>query len=106
MTAEQSGLVPRLVAITGSAAWVLANGLDVVSMLIAIQMGSRLPTMPFHPAESFLLYAGLRLLGTIAVWLAVLAIGRRWPALRGSTWSGLTALAQVTAIGAWWRISG
>ena len=106
MTAEQSGLLPRLVAITGSTAWVLANGLDVVSMLIAIQTGSRLPTMPFHPAESFLIYAGLRLLAAIAAWLAVLAIGRRWPALRASSWSGLTAFALVTAIGAWWRING
>ena len=106
MTTEQQRLVPRLVAITGSTAWFLANGLDAFSMLLAVQVGSRLPAMPFHPAESFLLYAGFRLLGTIAVWLAVMAVGNRWPALRGSGWSGLTALALVTAIGAWWRIYG
>ena len=106
MTKEPRVLIPCLVALTGSAAWILANGLDVLSMLIAIQMGARLPTMPLHPAESFLIYAGFRLLGTIAVWLVVLAVGRRWPALRGSGWSGLTAFALVTAIGAWWRING
>ncbi|MBN1641818.1 MAG: hypothetical protein JXA09_11330 [Anaerolineae bacterium] len=104
--AERSKLMSRLVAITGSVAWGLANGLDIISMLLAIQMGNRFPRMPFHPAESFLIYAGLRALGTIAVWLAALAVGRRWPTLRGSSWTGLTAFALVTAIAAWWRVYG
>jgi hypothetical protein len=101
---EGSKLIPRLVAVSGFTAWVVANGLDVLSMFSAIRTGARFALMPYHPAESFLLYAGFRLLGTIGVWLAIVVVGRRWPELRSSAWSALTAFALLTAIAAWWRV--
>ena len=62
-------------------AWALANALDVFSVLVLVQAGGRMVLARHHPAESFLIYAGLRLLGTLAVPLAVVSAGKRWPSV-------------------------
>jgi hypothetical protein len=91
-------------SITSLLAWVLANGLDVFSVLILVQAGRRMVFARHHPAESFLVYAGLRLLGTMALPLAVAASSKRWPAASRAAWGALTACALATAAAAWWRL--
>jgi hypothetical protein len=85
-------------------AWVLANVLDVLSVLALVREGGRMVFARYHPAESFLLYAGLRFLGTLALPLVVLSISRRWPSASRSAWGALTACALATAAAAWWRL--
>jgi hypothetical protein len=85
-------------------AWVLANVLDVLSVLALVRGGGRMVFARYHPAESFLLYAGLRFLGTLALPLALLSIGRRWPSTSRAAWGALTACALATAAAAWWRL--
>lgn len=97
-------LVSRLVAGTAVLSWALANGLDVLSVLFAIQFGGSLAIAPYHPAEAFLIYAGLRLLGTLGVALAVVFVSKRWPSASSAAWAALTAWAFVTAIVAWVRL--
>jgi hypothetical protein len=96
--------ISRWVSATAVVAWVLANGLDVVSMLFAVQFGGLLTFSRYHPAESFLIYAGMRLLGTLAVLLVVIWVSRRWSSMSSTVWSALTAGALVTALVAWWRL--
>jgi hypothetical protein len=91
-------------AITTLLAWVLANGLDVFSVLILVQSGGRLAFARFRPAESFVIYAGLRVLGTLAVSLGVVSASRRWPSVSRAAWGALTACALATAAAAWWRL--
>jgi hypothetical protein len=85
-------------------AWVLANGLDVLSVLALVRAGERMILARHHPAESFLLYAGFRFLGTLALPLAVLSVSKRWPSLSRAAWGALTACALATAAAAWWRL--
>jgi len=103
---KQALWVPRLLAATAVLTWVLANGMDVLSMLFAVQLGGgfAFATARLRPAEFFLIYAGFRLLGTIAVALFVLFVLKYWPAVRSAAWSALTAFALVTALAAWWRL--
>ena len=91
-------------SISAVAAWVLANGLDVLSVLFSVRFGNTVALARRHPAEAFLIYAGMRMLGTMAVWLLVVSVSRRWPSLSRIVWSALTAWALVTAIAAWWRL--
>jgi hypothetical protein len=91
-------------AFTSHVAWILANVLDVYSVLLIVQSGRRLAYAPHHPAESFLIYAGLRALGTLAVSLGALSAGRHWPWSARAVWGALTACASVTAVAAWWRL--
>jgi hypothetical protein len=91
-------------AFTSHLAWILANALDVYSVLLAVQSGGRLAFAPHRPAESFLIYAGLRVLGSLAVSLGVLSVSRRWPWSARVAWGALTACAGVTAVAAWWRL--
>lgn len=91
-------------AVTSHVAWILANALDVYSVLLIVQSGVRLAFAPHHPAESFLIYAGLRVLGTAAVSLGVLSVSRHWPWADRAAWGALTACAGVTAVAAWWRL--
>ena len=91
-------------AFTSHVAWVLANALDVYSVLFLVQSGGRLAFAPHRPAESFLIYAGLRVLGTLAVSLGVLSVSRRWPWAARAAWGALTACAGVTAVAAWLRL--
>jgi hypothetical protein len=103
--AQRHGDVGALWAsITSLLAWVLANGLDVYSVLILVQAGRRMVFAQHHPAESFLIYAGLRLLGTMALPLAVVSSNRRWPSASRAAWGALTACALATAAAAWWRL--
>ena len=90
--------------LTSHLAWILANVLDVYSVLHVVRSGARLAFAPHHPAESFLIYAGLRALGTLAVSLGVLSVGRYWPWSARAAWGALTACAGVTAVAAWWRL--
>jgi len=97
--------VPRLLAATAVLTWVVANGMDVLSMQFAVQFGGlAFPTARLRPAEFLLIYAGFRLLGTIAVALAILFVLKYWPAVRSAAWSALTAFSLVTALAAWWRL--
>jgi hypothetical protein len=102
--------VSRWTAITALLAWVLANGLDVFSVLWIVQEGGRLAlarsdVVYLHrPAEFFLIYAGMRFLGTLAVSLGVMSVSKRWPFLWRAAWGALTACALATAAGAWWRL--
>jgi len=85
-------------------AWALANGLDILSMLAAIQNGERLATAALHPAESWLFYAGLRILATLALYLLTVRVSRRRQSLFGVAWTSLTVCSLVTAVIAWWRL--
>lgn len=97
--------VPRLVAATAVVTWVLANGVDVLSMLFVVQLGGVVfPVARLHPAEFVLLYAGFRALGAIAVALAIALVAKHWSALRSAAWSALTAFSLVTALVAWLRL--
>ncbi len=91
-------------AVTAVVAWVLANGLDVLSVLYSVRFGNTFVFARYHPAEYFLIYAGMRFLGTLAVWLLVVSASKRWPYMSRIAWSALTACALVTAIAAWWRL--
>ena len=94
------------VPVTSLLAWVLANGLDILGILVLVQEGGRTALAPRHPAEGFLIYAGLRLLGTLALPLAVVSTGRHWPSASRAAWGALTVCALATAAGAWWRLYG
>jgi hypothetical protein len=91
-------------SVTSLLAWVLANVLDVFSVLVLVQGGGRMILARHHPAEAFLIYAGFRLLGTVALLLAVVSAGRRWPAMSRAVWGALTVCALATAAAAWWRL--
>jgi hypothetical protein len=93
-----------LTAVTSLLAWVLANGLDVLSVLVLVQNGGRAAFARHHPGESFLVYSGLRFLGTMALPLAVLSAVKRWPSASRVAWSALTLCALATAVAAWWRL--
>ena len=97
-----------LTIITAAIAWLLANGLDVVSMFIFVQLGGRLTlasgTMLRHPVEFVLLYAGIRLLGTLAGCLGAAFAGKHWPAAAQVFWNALTVCAMITAVIAWLRL--
>ena len=85
-------------------AWILANGLDVLSMLYVLQFGSTWSFARYHPAESFLIYAGMRFLGTLGVLLLAIWVTKHWTSVLRTTWGALTICALVTAIVAWWRL--
>ena len=91
-------------AATSLLAWLLANALDVFSVLVLVQAGGRMAIARHHPAESFLIYAGLRFLGTAALPLVVVSAGRRWPSVSRAAWGALTVCALATAAAAWWRL--
>jgi hypothetical protein len=96
---------PRLLAATAVLTWALANGVDVLSMLFLVQIGGvAFPSARLRPAEFFLVYAGFRLLGAIAVGLAIVFVTKHWPAVRSAAWSALTAFSLVTAVTAWLRL--
>jgi hypothetical protein len=85
-------------------AWTLANGLDVLSVLVVVRAGGRMAWVRYHPAEWFLVYAGLRFLGTLALALVVLSVSRRWPSASRPMWWALTVCALATVAAAWWRL--
>jgi hypothetical protein len=93
-----------LVSVTSLLAWVLANGLDVLSVLVFLQNGGQMVFARYHPAEGFLIYAGLRALGTMALPLAVVSAGTRWPSASRAAWGAMTMCALGTAVAAWWRL--
>ena len=103
MNRRETGILLWL-SITAVAAWVLANGLDVLSVLYSVRLGNTFTLVRTHPAEVFMIYAGMRMLGTMAVWLLVVSVSRRWPSMSRIVWSALTGCALVTAIAAWWRL--
>jgi hypothetical protein len=105
MTSKQALWIPRLLIASAALTWVLANGMDVLSMFLVVQLGGGLAFAHFRPAEFLLIYFGLRVLGAIAIVLLVLFVNKHWPALRSTAWSALTAFALVTALVAWWRLN-
>lgn len=97
--------VPRLVAATAVLTWVLANGMDLLSMLFIVQLGEvAFAGARLHPGEFLLIYTGFRLLGAIAVGLMIAFVSKHWPAVRAAAWSALTAFSLVTALTAWLRL--
>jgi hypothetical protein len=104
----QKDWITKLTATTAVVAWALANGLDVVSMSLFVQAGGQLvfasQIMRQHPAEFVMLYAGMRVLGTLAVYLLVTFAQKQWPLLSQTLWSVLTACSLATAVAAWWRV--
>jgi hypothetical protein len=82
----------------------LANGLDVLSVLYVLQFGSAWSFVRYHPAESFLIYAGMRLLGTLGVLLLAIWVTKHWTSAFRTAWGALTVCALATAIAAWWRL--
>lgn len=105
MTRRQAPSMPRLLAASAVLTWILANGMDVLSMFSAVQVGAGFAFARIRPAEFLLIYTGLRVLGAIAIVLLVLFVAKHWPALRSTAWSALTAFALVTALAAWWRLN-
>jgi hypothetical protein len=87
-------------------AWVMANLLDVFSVLAMVQGGGRMAWARHHPAEALVIYGLLRLLLTLAVSLGVASAARRWPRMARSIWGALTLCALVKAAAAWWRLYG
>jgi hypothetical protein len=85
-------------------AWVLANLLDVFSVLAMVQDGARMVWARHHPAEAFVIYGLFRLLIALAVPLGAASASRRWPWVARTAWGMLTLGALVTAAGAWWRL--
>jgi hypothetical protein len=107
VTRESQGQSKRLayaMAATSVLAWVLANVLDVYTVFVLVRTGRRLALFPLHPAEAFLIYAGLRLLLTLAFPLGVLLVSHRWPWTSKAIWNALTAGALATVAAAWWRL--
>ncbi len=98
-----------LTVITALVAWTLANGLDIVSMFLFIQLGYRPliagSVLSQRPIEFVLLYAGLRGLGTLAGCLAALFAEKRWPSGSQIFWNALTVAALITALFAWLRLA-
>jgi hypothetical protein len=92
-------------AIAAGVGWALANGLDVISVWIVLQSGGRFVFPTDHTAEYLMIYAGLRMLVALAVYLTVLAVSRHWALVSKVLWSALTAGAFATTIAAWWRLS-
>jgi len=105
MTSRQALWMPRLLAASAALTWVLANGMDVLSMFLVVQLGGSFAFVRSRPAEFLLIYFGLRVLGAIAIVLLVLFVNKHWPALRSTAWSALTAFALVAALVAWWRLN-
>jgi hypothetical protein len=87
-----------------SLAWALANALDVLGALVLVQTGGRMVLARHHPAESFLIYAGLRALVTLALPLAAASVSKRWPSASRAASGALTVCALATAATAWWRL--
>jgi hypothetical protein len=96
--------ISRWIAITAVIAWILANGLDVFSVWLMLQFGGPLTFARHHPAEYLIIYANMRMLGTLALCLLSVLVNNRWPSVSGTVWSALTACALVTAAFAWWRL--
>ena len=95
----------RLVAVAAVVTWVLANGVDVISMLFLVQSGGvALSSARLYPGEFFVVYTGFRLLGAIAIALTIAFVGKHWPAMRSAAWSALTAFSLVTVVTAWLRL--
>ena len=105
---KQRNWITISIIATASVAWVLANGLDMLSMLFVVQSGGQLALvgqlMLRHPTEFFLLYMGMRTLSTLAIYLLVTFGHKHWPSVAHVFWNALTACALVTAVAAWWRV--
>jgi len=82
----------------------LANGLDVFSVLFIVQMGSRPVLVTHHVAEYFVIYAGMRLLGALALALFTVWLDKRCPSWSRAIWSTLTVCSLATAVFAWLRL--
>ena len=104
MAEKREARTSWLLAGTAVIAWLLANGLDVLSVLFVVQFGGMFAFARHRPAEFLVIYAGMRLLGTLAVSLLAAFVGKRWPSASMAVWSALTAGALVTAVAAWWRL--
>jgi hypothetical protein len=107
MDKKRNWIVP-FTTITAVIAWALANGLDVISMSWFVREGGQLilgrQIIRHHPAEFVVLYAGMRMLGTLAVYLSALFIEKHWPSISQTLWGTLTACSLMTAVVAWWRV--
>jgi hypothetical protein len=103
---RQAVWIPRFLAASAVLTWAVANGMDLLSMLSAVQFGGGPAWAPLRPAEFLVIYAGLRLLGAIAIVLLLVFVVKHWPAMRSAAWSALTACAFLTAVAAWWRLHG
>jgi len=57
-----------------------------------------------HPTEFAFLYAGMRTLGALAVFLIIVLVEKHWAPKSQVLWNVLTAGALATAIIAWLRI--
>ncbi|MBL7200323.1 MAG: hypothetical protein ISS56_09255 [Anaerolineae bacterium] len=104
MSDRRADWAARWMAITAVIVWVLANGVDVLSALLAVQAGGRLAFAQDHLAEYVIIYTGLRLLGTLALVLLAAFMSRYWPDASGAAWGAMTACAFVTTVLAWWRL--
>ena len=105
---EEKNWIQKLTTFTAITAWVLANGLDVFSMFLFLQLGGQLALAGLmtrhHQTEFALIYAGMRTLGTLAACLFVALLEKRWASTSHIFWNALTACALVTAITAWLRM--
>ena len=105
---REKNWIKKLTAITAITAWILANGLDMLSVLLFLQLGRQLAfagsMAKYHPTEFVLIYAGMRTLGTLAMWLIVAFVEKHWASISHIFWNALTACALVTAVAAWLRI--
>ena len=101
---RQTDWISRWTAIAAIVGWVLASGLDVLSVLLMLQSGDRFALISYHPAEYFLIYAAMRMLVTLAVCLLVVSASRCWSSVSRAVWSALTVCSLATVVVAWWRL--
>lgn len=92
-------------AVAAVVAWMLANALDVLSMLLYLQMGGTWPPVARrHPAAFLVIYATMRVLLAIAAWLGTLLASRLYPLATRAAWGTLTVCSLATVVAAWWRL--
>lgn len=101
---EETVWTLRLLSGVAAVAWALANTLDVFSALLIVQAGGRLLLGYHHPAEYLLIYAGMRFLIALAVYLMAVFVSKHWPVAARVAWSALAFCALATAVIAWWRL--
>lgn len=109
MHPSKSRFFRLLIIVIALVTWTLANGLDIVSMFLFIRLGYR-PLLSnslvgLHPVEFVLLYAGLRVLGTIAAGLMALWVEKHWSPKTSAFWAALIVAALLTALFAWLRLN-
>ncbi len=86
-------------------AWLLANALDVLSVLLYLRMGGVWPPVARRqPAAFLVIYATMRVLLTVAALLGAVSASRNRPSVAQVAWGVLTVCSLATVFMSWWRL--